>query len=217
MLAYLFWHEPQPEVDAEAYVGLLQGFHHALAAAPPPSFVRSWSVRLDVAPWDAGPAGRPFEDWDLVEDWAALGTLNEGAAGGRARRDRGTRDDRRRRPLPAAARDARRAGAVDRLGRQAARRALRDVRAGAARRGRRGGWRRGPAPPDGARPGAGVRAPGRKGAGAAVAGGGERRPPPRAPPRRAPRDPAGRAVRHRDKRLRRIAKADPCRDEPVGA
>src|SRR4051795_10544265 len=79
MLAYLFWHEPQPEVDAEAYVGLLQGFHHALAAAPPPSFVRSWSVRLHVAPWDAGPARQPFEDWYLVEDWAALGTLNEAA------------------------------------------------------------------------------------------------------------------------------------------
>src|SRR4051795_1350216 len=76
MLAYLFWHEPQPEVDAERYVGLLLGFHRALAAAPPPSFVRSWSVRLDVAPWDAGPA---FEDWYLVEDWAALGTLNEAA------------------------------------------------------------------------------------------------------------------------------------------
>jgi hypothetical protein len=79
MLAYLFWHEPQPEVGAERYVGLLRGFHRALAAAPPPSFVRSWSVRLDVAPWDAGPAGRPFEDWYLVEDWAALGTLNEAA------------------------------------------------------------------------------------------------------------------------------------------
>src|SRR3954451_21160671 len=79
MLAYLFWHEPQPEVGAERYVGLLRGFHRALAAAPPPSFVRSWSVRLDVAPWDAGPAGRPFEDWYLVEDWGALGTLNEAA------------------------------------------------------------------------------------------------------------------------------------------
>src|SRR4051794_39170043 len=76
MLAYLFWHEPQPEVDAERYVALLQGFHRALAAAPPPSFVRSWSVRLDVAPWESGPS---FEDWYLVEDWAALGTLNEAA------------------------------------------------------------------------------------------------------------------------------------------
>ena len=79
MLAYLFWHEPRSEVDVERYVELLQAFHRALAAAPPPSFTRSWSVRLDVAPWDAGPARQPFEDWYLVEDWAALGTLNEAA------------------------------------------------------------------------------------------------------------------------------------------
>jgi len=79
MLAYLFWHEPRPDVDADAYVGRLEAFHRALAAAPPPSFVRSWSVRLDVAPWDGGPARQPFEDWYLVEDWAALGTLNDAA------------------------------------------------------------------------------------------------------------------------------------------
>jgi hypothetical protein len=76
MLAYLFWHEPQPDVAADRYADLLQAFHRALAAAPPPSFVRSWSVRLDAAPWEGGPA---FEDWYLVEDWAALGTLNEAA------------------------------------------------------------------------------------------------------------------------------------------
>ena len=79
MLAYVFWHEPRPEVDVEHYVGRLQAFHRALAAAPPPSFLRSWSVRLDAAPWDSGPARAPFEDWYLVEDWAALGTLNEAA------------------------------------------------------------------------------------------------------------------------------------------
>ena len=79
MLAYLFWHEPQPEVDIDRYVALLQAFHRALAAAPPPSFLRSWSMRLDVAPWDSGPARQPFEDWYLVEDWPALGTLNEAA------------------------------------------------------------------------------------------------------------------------------------------
>ena len=79
MLAYLFWHEPRPEIDADAYVGRLKAFHRALAAAPPPSFAASWSVRLDVAPWDGGPARQPFEDWYLVEDWAALGTLNDAA------------------------------------------------------------------------------------------------------------------------------------------
>jgi hypothetical protein len=78
MLAYLFWHEPRPEVDPDRYVALLRAFHAALVAAPPPAFVRSWSVRLDAAPWDGGPA-QAFEDWYLVEDWSALGTLNEAA------------------------------------------------------------------------------------------------------------------------------------------
>src|SRR3954471_14789514 len=76
MLAYLFWHEPHADVDAYRCVALLNAFHRALAAAPPPGFVRSWSVRLDHAPCDGGPA---FEDWYLVEDWPALGTLNEAA------------------------------------------------------------------------------------------------------------------------------------------
>jgi hypothetical protein len=77
MLAYLFWHEPRPEVGHDRYVAFLQAFHGALRAAPPPSFVGSWSVRLDAAPWEAG--GPRFEDWYLVEDWAALGTLNDAA------------------------------------------------------------------------------------------------------------------------------------------
>jgi hypothetical protein len=79
MLAYLFWHEPRPGVDPDAYEARLQAFHRALAAAPPPSFVRSWSVRLDAAPWERGLARRPFEDWYLVDDWGALGTLNDAA------------------------------------------------------------------------------------------------------------------------------------------
>jgi len=78
MLAYLFWHERRPEVDAERYLALLDDFHRALAAAPPPGFHRSWSVRLDAAPWDGGPR-EPIEDWYLVDDWADLGTLNDAA------------------------------------------------------------------------------------------------------------------------------------------
>jgi hypothetical protein len=78
MLAYLFWHEPGPGVDPDRYAALLRAFHAALRAAPPPSFVRSWSVRLEQAPWEGGPT-QPFEDWYLVDDWAALGTLNEAA------------------------------------------------------------------------------------------------------------------------------------------
>jgi hypothetical protein len=78
MLAYLFWHERRPEVDSDRYVALLEDFHRALAAAPPPGFRRSWSVTLQTAPWAGGP-GEPFEDWYLADDWAALGTLNDQA------------------------------------------------------------------------------------------------------------------------------------------
>ena len=77
MLAYLFWHAPRDGVDRNRYVALLDAFHVALRAAPPPAFLRSWSVRLETAPWKDG-APR-FEDWYLVEDWAALGTLNDAA------------------------------------------------------------------------------------------------------------------------------------------
>ena len=172
MLAYLFWHEPRPDVDADAYVGRLQAFHRALAAAPPPSFVRSWSVRLAVAPWDAGPT-RPFEDWYLVEDWAALGTLNDAAV----RAPRGAAHDAvaAMAASPAGGLYAPQHGSLDgpapwaRVGRQAARRAVRHVRAAAARGGRRGRRRRGAAPSDGPRAGARVRAPRRERAGAPVA------------------------------------------------
>jgi hypothetical protein len=78
MLAYVFWHEPRPGIDEERYTNLLQSFHAALTAAPTPGFQRSWSVRLQRAPWDGGPSGL-FEDWYLVDDWTAIGRLNDNA------------------------------------------------------------------------------------------------------------------------------------------
>ena len=79
MLAYLFWHVPRDGVDHDRYAALLNAFHAALRAAPPPDYLRSWSVRLDAAPWPGDEAAPRFEDWYLVSDWAALGTLNEAA------------------------------------------------------------------------------------------------------------------------------------------
>ena len=84
MLAYVFWHEPRAGVEIDRYVALLGAFHRALAAAPAPPVSRSWSVRLDAAPWGSGPADA-FEDWYLVDDWSALGALNDAAV--RAPRD----------------------------------------------------------------------------------------------------------------------------------
>lgn len=68
MLAYVFAHRPQAERDGD-YIRRLAGFHAALAAAPPAGFVRSWSWRTDGG----------YEDWYLVDGWAALGALNDAA------------------------------------------------------------------------------------------------------------------------------------------
>lgn len=66
MLAYLFWHRPRPEVDAAEYEEAQRGFHARLEA-------ESACFRVDRLPFDDGPG---YEDWYLIEDWAALGELN---------------------------------------------------------------------------------------------------------------------------------------------
>lgn len=81
MLAYVFVHQPASGVDAAGYTARLIAFHRALTAAPPAGFVSSRVWRLSI-----GPLGAAFEDWYLVDDWAALGALNEAAVTG-ARRE----------------------------------------------------------------------------------------------------------------------------------
>jgi hypothetical protein len=80
-LAYVFWHRPARGQDAGAYEAALAGFHAALAADPPPGFGGSCFVALGAAPWLDG-GGPAYEDWYLVPDWAALGTLNAHAVSG---------------------------------------------------------------------------------------------------------------------------------------
>ena len=77
MLAYVFWHRPAPGTDAALYERALAEFHEALAAAPPSGFHRSWAFRLASIPWLGDATG--YEDWYLVDDFAALGALNEAA------------------------------------------------------------------------------------------------------------------------------------------
>ena len=77
MLAYLFWHWPAPGQDANHYVDRLLAFHRALRASPPAGFRGSRVLEIEGAPWV--PAGPAFEDWYLVDDFAALGALNEAA------------------------------------------------------------------------------------------------------------------------------------------
>ncbi len=69
MLAYLFWHRRGPDVDQSEYEEVQREFHAALET-------ESASFRLGELPFDPSPG---YEDWYLVEDWAALGVLNDSA------------------------------------------------------------------------------------------------------------------------------------------
>src|SRR5262245_1652165 len=78
LLAYVFWHWKQAEITASNYENRQRAFHAALAAAPSPGFLESFSVSLAHAPWAAS-GGEAYEDWYLVQDFGALGLLNEAA------------------------------------------------------------------------------------------------------------------------------------------
>jgi hypothetical protein len=70
MLAYLFWHRPRAGISREAYEPRLLAFHAALAEAAVTS-ASFWLEQLPFAPIDG------YEDWYLVDDWSAVGTLSE--------------------------------------------------------------------------------------------------------------------------------------------
>ena len=80
MLAYVFWHVAAPGLDAAEYEARLAGFHAALRADAPPGLGLTATVGLEAVPWLGGAAG--YEDWYLVEDFAALGALNAAAVSG---------------------------------------------------------------------------------------------------------------------------------------
>lgn len=91
MLAYLFWHRPRDAAATAAYEQALLAFHRSLAHTPPVGFQGSLALRVASLPWHlpaAAPQSRPeedgrsaYEDWYFVEDYAALGVLNEAAVG----------------------------------------------------------------------------------------------------------------------------------------
>jgi hypothetical protein len=71
VLAYVFWHRPAQ--GAHDYEQRLTAFHDVIGAES------TWH-RVSGLPWMGGLDG--YEDWYLVEDWAALGALNERAVSG---------------------------------------------------------------------------------------------------------------------------------------
>jgi hypothetical protein len=78
MLAYLFWHRPAEGVKDDAYERAQERLHRSLAARPPEGFRGSASYRAPELPWLSG-GGAGYEDWYLVDDWAALGVLRQAA------------------------------------------------------------------------------------------------------------------------------------------
>jgi hypothetical protein len=83
VLAYLFWHRPRDPEGAAAYEQALIAFHRSLARSLPVGTLASATFRVGELPWlpAVGAAGVAYEDWYLVEDFAALGVLNEAAVG----------------------------------------------------------------------------------------------------------------------------------------
>jgi hypothetical protein len=83
MLAYVFWHVPRPGVAPADYERRLAAFHAALEAGAVPGVGRTTTLALPAVPWLEGAAG--YEDWYLVEGFAALGALNAAAVAGARR------------------------------------------------------------------------------------------------------------------------------------
>ena len=75
MLAYVFWHRPQTDIEVGRYEEGLRAFHASLDSA-------SASFRLARLPFEQT-AG--YEDWYLIEDWSGLGELNSRAIDARHR------------------------------------------------------------------------------------------------------------------------------------
>jgi hypothetical protein len=77
LLAYVFSHWKRAEVTITDYEHRQRAFHTALGQSPSAGFINSFSVGMSNAPWTA--SAEAYEDWYLVEDFGALGRLNEAA------------------------------------------------------------------------------------------------------------------------------------------
>lgn len=80
MLAYLFWHRPGTDQAVEPYERALVGFHRRLRDVPVPGLVASGTARVSGLPWMPGDG---YEDWYAVNDYTALGVLNDAAVDAR--------------------------------------------------------------------------------------------------------------------------------------
>ena len=80
MLAYVFWHRAALAVTGEEYEDACRRFHRGLAIHLPGGLTETACLRAANLPW-LGDGGAGLEDWYVVEDYAALGVLNDAAVG----------------------------------------------------------------------------------------------------------------------------------------
>ncbi len=81
MLAYTFWHHPREETAVAAYESYLTTFQDGLQNAALVEFRGCFSFRVAGLPW-INNAGKAYEDWYLLNGWAALDRLNSAAVAG---------------------------------------------------------------------------------------------------------------------------------------
>jgi hypothetical protein len=81
MLAYVFWHWPQPTVERGSYEAHTASFHRTLAANKPDGFQHSLVFRIEDANW-LDTRGTAYEEWYLLDDSAAMDRLNDAAVSG---------------------------------------------------------------------------------------------------------------------------------------
>ncbi len=74
MLAYVFWHWPR---DGHTYEADLTAFHRALRDHRPPGLLDHATYWVERLPWLS--VSSIYEDWYLLEGFAALDTLNRAA------------------------------------------------------------------------------------------------------------------------------------------
>lgn len=86
MLAYVFWHRPGDAVAPADYERALARLHRSLSRHPPVGFRSSATLRAGALPWlaaaEQGSVAPAYEDWYLVESYAALGALEAAALAG---------------------------------------------------------------------------------------------------------------------------------------
>jgi hypothetical protein len=81
MLAYVFWHWPQVNIDQGAYENHLREFQQALAANKSEGFQQSVVFRIRGAAW-LNTSDEAYEEWYLLDDSAAMDRLNDAAVSG---------------------------------------------------------------------------------------------------------------------------------------